>query len=58
MPGAERAEIYFISAMMILIIILCVASIYFFFKTYKKEMRDRELRDQKKEENKVPRSEI
>jgi len=58
MPGAERAEIYFISAMMILIIILCVAAIYFFFKTYKKEMRDRELRDQKKEENKVPRSEI
>ncbi len=44
MPGAGRAEIYFIGAMMILILILSVTAIYFFFKTYKKEMRDKELR--------------
>ena len=44
MPGAERAEIYFISAMMILIVILSVAASWFFFKTYKKEMREKALR--------------
>ena len=49
MPGAGRAEVYFIAAMMILIVILCVAAIYFFFKTYKKEMREKELRNEKKE---------
>ena len=45
MPGAERAEIYFISAMMILIVILSVAAIWFFFKTYKKEMREKAARE-------------
>ena len=44
MPGAERAEIYFISAMMILIVILSLAALWFFFKTYKKEMREKALR--------------
>ena len=44
MPGAGRAEIYFIAAMMILIMILSVAAIVIFFKTYKKEMREKELR--------------
>ena len=42
MPGAERAEIYFITAMMILILVLCVAAVYFFFRQYKKEMREKE----------------
>ena len=44
MPGAERAEIYFITAMMILILVLCVAAVYFFFRQYKKEMREKEER--------------
>ena len=44
MPGAGRAEIYFIAAMMILIIILSVAAVIIFFKTYKKEMREKALR--------------
>ncbi len=44
MPGAGRAEFYFIAAMMILIVIVCVTAVVFFFKTYKKEMREKELR--------------
>ena len=58
MPGAGRAEFYFIGAMMILIVIVCVVSIYFFFKTYKKEMREKELRNAKKQEIQDPQSEI
>ena len=48
MPGAERAEVYFIGAMMILIVVVCVLSVYFFFKTYKKEMREKAVRNEKK----------
>ncbi len=48
MPGRDLAEIYFITAMMILIVILCVASVVIFFKTYKKEMREKEARLAKK----------
>ena len=44
MPGAERAEIYFISAMMVLILILSFAAVYFFMKTYRKEMREKKER--------------
>jgi uncharacterized protein YpmB len=48
MPGAERAEIYFIAAMMVLILILSFASVYFFIRQYKKEMRDKKSRAEKK----------
>lgn len=58
MPGAGTAELYFIAAMMILIIILCTAAVYFFFKTYKKEMREKAVRDQEKRELKERRAEI
>ena len=44
MPGAGRAEVYFIAAMMILIVILSVTACVVFFKTYKKEMREKEER--------------
>ena len=44
MPGAGRAEFYFIAAMMILIVILSVTACIVFFKTYKKEMREKEER--------------
>lgn len=57
MPGAERAEIYFIAAMMGLILILCVVAMYFFFKTYRKEMREKALRNEKKAEDSGPKSE-
>ncbi len=56
MPGSGRAEVYFIAAMMILIIILSVTAVVVFFKTYKKEMLEKELRIKAKaaaaEENK------
>lgn len=42
MPNSATAELYFIVAMMVLILIVCVAAVYFFIKTYKKEMRDKE----------------
>jgi len=44
MPLASRAEFYFIIAMMFLILVLCVVACVAFFKTYKKEMREREKR--------------
>ncbi|MEP6787628.1 MAG: hypothetical protein ABJB40_04310 [Acidobacteriota bacterium] len=50
MPGSGRAEIYFIAAMMILIMILSVSAMIIFFKTYKKEMREKALRNEKKAE--------
>jgi len=48
MPGAERAEIYFIAAMMVLILILSFASVYFFFRQYKREMGEKRDRDEQK----------
>jgi len=48
MPGSERAEVYFIAAMMILILIVCAIAVVFFFKTYKKEMADKALRQKEK----------
>lgn len=34
--------------MMILIIILCVVAVFVFFRTYKKEMKEKALRNEKK----------
>ena len=50
MPNASRAEFYFILAMMILILIICAVTVYFFTITYKKEMKAREIRKAEKEE--------
>jgi flagellar basal body-associated protein FliL len=36
------AEIYFIVAMMILIVILCIAAVYIFFRQLKREKGERE----------------
>ena len=44
MQVISRAETYFIAAMMFLIIVLCVAAVYIFIKTYRKEMREKEER--------------
>lgn len=41
MPGSGIAEVYFIAAMMILIMILSVSAVYIFIRTYKKEMREK-----------------
>jgi flagellar biosynthesis/type III secretory pathway M-ring protein FliF/YscJ len=48
MPGSERAEIYFIAAMMVLILIVSFVAVFFFVKTYRKEMADKALRQQEK----------
>ncbi len=37
MPNSATAEVYFITAMMILILILSAVAVYAFFRTYKKE---------------------
>jgi len=44
MPGTATAEVIFIAAMMILILIISFGSVFFFFKTYNKEMREKEAR--------------
>lgn len=48
MPNASLAEIYFIAAMMILIFVVCGVAVYFFFKTFRKEMSEKKLREQAK----------
>ncbi len=57
MPGYAVAEIYFIAAMMVLILVICVVAVYFFARTYKKEMREKQeriaARDKAKSENAV-----
>ena len=51
MPGADRAEVYFIGAMTVLILILSVAAVYIFIRQYKKEVREKKLRDEHKNAN-------
>ena len=53
MPGTGRAEIYFIVAMMVLILVISAVAVYFFFKTYKKEMKEKELRIAEKKAKKA-----
>lgn len=48
MPGSERAEIYFIAAMMILILIVSFVAVFFFVKTYRKEMAEKAQRQGEK----------
>jgi Tfp pilus assembly protein PilO len=57
MPNIGLAEIYFVAGMMVLILIISFVAVYFFFKTYKKEMREKGLRLKKKEELKKQKSE-
>lgn len=44
MSGSELGEIYFIAAMMVLILILSFVAVFFFVKTYRKEMREKNER--------------
>jgi heme/copper-type cytochrome/quinol oxidase subunit 2 len=41
MSNSAWAEIYFMTAMMILILILCVVSVYIFFRQLKREKGER-----------------
>ncbi len=56
MPGASTAEVYFIAAMMILILILCAASVSIFIRQYRKEMKEKDLRKKQKRDEKDDRS--
>jgi preprotein translocase subunit YajC len=47
MPGSATAEVIFIGAMMILILVISFAAVFFFVKTYRKEMKQKEERKQK-----------
>ncbi len=53
MPGADRAEIYFITAMMILILVLSFSAVYFFVRQYRKEMREKEHRKTRRDAEKL-----
>lgn len=54
MPDASPTEFYFIGAMMVLIVILCVVSVFIFIKTYKKEMREKREREAQKNAGYAP----
>jgi cbb3-type cytochrome oxidase subunit 3 len=58
MTNSAYAELYFIAAMFILIFIICGVSVYYFFKTYKKERAEKNARLEKKKESRNPKSEI
>ncbi len=45
MPGSATAQVIFIAAMMILVLIISFAAMYFFFKTYAKEKREKDLKN-------------
>ncbi|MBV9216438.1 MAG: hypothetical protein JO053_09690 [Acidobacteria bacterium] len=45
MLGTDSTELYFVIAMMILILIVCGIAVFAFFRTYKKEMRERAERE-------------
>jgi positive regulator of sigma E activity len=42
MTNSATAELYFIAAMMILILIISTVATYLFFRQYKKEMREKD----------------
>ncbi len=52
MQGAIEAEVVFIAAMMVLILIISALAVFFFFRQYKKEMREKALRNSGKKETK------
>jgi flagellar basal body-associated protein FliL len=47
MPNSSQAEIYFILAMFLLIIVISGTATYFFFRTYKKEQTQKRVRTEK-----------
>jgi cbb3-type cytochrome oxidase subunit 3 len=56
MAGSGRAEIYFVAGMMVLIIIFSLGAVFFFFRTYKREMREKQERiERQKQQARVSR---
>ncbi len=58
MWGTERTELYFIGAMLVLILIGSFVAVYFFVKQYRKEMRAREERRARKEQQIQTKAEV
>jgi len=58
MPGSGRSEIFFIIGMMVLTLILSGIAMYFFVRTYRKEMRQREERRSQKPEARSQKTEV
>ena len=54
MTDAGRSELYFIAGMMVLILILCTVAVIVFFKTYRKEMREKAQRQETKQAAEQP----
>ncbi len=48
MQNSETAELYFIAAMFVLILIISAVAVYVFFRTYKKEKTAKQKRLEKK----------
>jgi len=48
MPNYSLAEIYFIVAMMILITVGSILAVFFFFRTYKREMAQNRIEKEKR----------
>ncbi|MBA2736383.1 MAG: hypothetical protein H0U50_06280 [Pyrinomonadaceae bacterium] len=48
MPNYSLAEIYFISAMMILITVGSFIAVFFFFRTYKREKAQNQIEKEKR----------
>lgn len=44
MPEQMVSEVYFIGAMMFLILVVCFAAVFFFFRQYRREMREKAAR--------------
>ena len=44
MPGSGTAELIFMVAMMVLILVISFGAVFFFMKTYRKEMAEKEER--------------
>ena len=57
MPGSETAELYFIAAMMVLILVISGVSVYFFFRQYRKEMREKMESGKRTTDNEKPNDE-
>jgi large-conductance mechanosensitive channel len=49
MPKPTWGEIYFVGGMMALVLVISAVSIYLFVKTYRKEMREKEERSSKRQ---------
>lgn len=53
MSNAGTAEVYFIAAMFILIFIICGVTVYFFFRTLKREKLERRKELENKQSEKM-----